>query len=99
MKRLVEQGGRWGSAGKQPPHRPDSARAPGLRARGVALAWYRRPTCPARRFPMATRTGVRNLFARSPRTAGKAPARFRPLLEALEDRLAPATLVVNSTAD
>jgi hypothetical protein len=33
------------------------------------------------------------------RTIRKEPVRFRPLLEALEGRLAPATLTVNSTAD
>jgi hypothetical protein len=48
---------------------------------------------------MTTRSWVLNLFARRTRTARKAPARYRPALEGLEDRLAPATLTVNSTAD
>jgi hypothetical protein len=39
---------------------------------------------------MTSRSWLRRLFARTPRTVRKAPARFRPRLEALEDRLAPA---------
>src|SRR5262249_33047436 len=35
---------------------PDGARAPGLRARIVVLSVSRRPTCSARRIPMATRS-------------------------------------------
>src|SRR5262249_31803369 len=37
-------------------------------------------------FPMTPRSWIRRLFARKPRTARKAPARFRPRLEGLEDR-------------
>jgi hypothetical protein len=48
---------------------------------------------------MTTRSWIRNLFARTPRTVRKEPARFRPRLEMLEDRLAPATITVNSTLD
>jgi hypothetical protein len=49
---------------------------------------------------MTTRSWLRKLFAsRTPRTIRKGPDRCRPRLEALEDRLAPATLTVNSTAD
>src|SRR5262249_10080795 len=48
---------------------------------------------------MTSRSWIRRLFARTPRIVGKAPARFRPCLETLEDRLAPAVLTVNSTAD
>jgi hypothetical protein len=48
---------------------------------------------------MTIRTWTRRLFARTPRTNRKEPARFRPRLEALEDRLAPATLTVTSAAD
>jgi hypothetical protein len=48
---------------------------------------------------MFTRTWIRRLFARTPHTRRKEPARFRPRLEALEGRLAPAVLTVNSTAD
>jgi hypothetical protein len=48
---------------------------------------------------MTLRTWTRRLFARTPRTSRKEPARFRPRLEALEGRLAPATLTVNSMAD
>ena len=47
---------------------------------------------------MTTRSWIRQLFARTPRRAPqgsrKIPARFRPSLEALEDRLAPAAPVV-----
>jgi hypothetical protein len=38
---------------------------------------------------MAIRSWIRKLFARTPRTVRKAPARFRPRLETLEDRLVP----------
>jgi hypothetical protein len=48
---------------------------------------------------MFTRTWIHRLFARTPRTRRPEPARFRPRLEALEGRLAPAVLKVNSTAD
>src|SRR5262245_23782272 len=48
---------------------------------------------------MTLRSWIRQLFAHRPRTVRKAPARCRPTLEALEDRLVPATLIVNSTAD
>jgi hypothetical protein len=48
---------------------------------------------------MTSRTWPRLLFARTPRTTRTAPARFRPHLQALEDRLAPATLTVNSLLD
>src|SRR5262245_48236703 len=44
-----------------------------------------------RRFAMALRSWIRRLFARPvPRPQRRAPARSRPALEALEDRLAPA---------
>jgi hypothetical protein len=42
---------------------------------------------------------IRRLFTRTPHPARKAPARSRLLVEALEGRLAPATLTVTSTAD
>jgi hypothetical protein len=48
---------------------------------------------------MSTRSWIRKLFTRTPRTVRKAPSRIRPRLEALEDRLAPATLTVNSLSD
>ena len=48
---------------------------------------------------MTTRSWVRRLFSRTPGTVRQAPARFRPLLEALEDRLAPATLTVTTLSD
>jgi hypothetical protein len=53
---------------------------------------------------LTVRTWIRRLFARTPRRGpqgGCEPptARFRPTLEALESRLAPATLSVSSTAD
>src|SRR5262249_33907092 len=46
-----------------------------------------------RRFPMTARTWVRKLFARPAHTVRKAPARFRPAVEALEDRRVPAALL------
>jgi hypothetical protein len=39
---------------------------------------------------MTTRSWIRKLFARQPPTIRKAPADYRPRLEPLEDRLAPA---------
>ena len=48
---------------------------------------------------MTTRTWIRKLFARTPRTVRKAPARCRPAVEVLEDRLAPAVLTVNTLDD
>src|SRR5262245_47913651 len=51
---------------------------------------------------MAIRSWIRKLFAsRTPRTIRKAPARFQPCLENLEDRLAPATfnLKINPALD
>jgi hypothetical protein len=41
---------------------------------------------------MTTRTWIRKLFTRTPRTVRQAPARCRPRVEALEDRLTPSTL-------
>src|SRR5262249_62133338 len=64
--------------------------AHGLRARLTVLPLYGRPHHFGRRFPMTTRSWIRRLFARTPRTIRKAPARFRPRLELLEDRLTPA---------
>ena len=52
---------------------------------------------------MTIRTWVRRLFDRKPRRAPegshKAPARCRPAIEALEARLAPAVLTVNTWQD
>jgi hypothetical protein len=48
---------------------------------------------------MFTRTWIRRLFARTPRTVRKAPARFRPTLEGLETRYVPSTLVVTNPGD
>src|SRR5262245_3226340 len=39
------------------------------------------------------------MFARPPRSLRKPRARFRPSLEALEDRLVPANFLVTNTAD
>jgi hypothetical protein len=44
-------------------------------------------------LPVTTHPWIRRLFVRAPRTIRKAPARFRPALEPLEDRLAPAVVV------
>src|SRR5262245_61998211 len=95
----MRRGGRWGSAAKQPPHRPDTARAPGLRAWVVVPPMLPQTTPPREEIPMTARTWIRSLFARTPRTIRKAPARCRPSLEALEARLAPATITVTSTLD
>jgi hypothetical protein len=48
---------------------------------------------------MTTRSWIRRLFARTPRSVRNNLTGYRPRLETLEDRLAPATLTVNSTAD
>src|SRR5262245_49780328 len=45
---------------------------------------------------MTVRSWLRTLFTRP---IPKAPARLRPVLEALEDRPAPATFVVTTLAD
>ena len=46
------------------------------------------------------RSWIRNLFARSvTRPIRKAPRRARPVLEALEDRTLPSTLIVTSNLD
>src|SRR5262249_37753310 len=78
---------------------PDSARALGLRARLVVLPLYRGPTLFGRRFPMTTRSWINKLFARTPRTIRKAPARFRPHIETLEDRVTPSTFNVTNSND
>jgi CSLREA domain-containing protein len=48
---------------------------------------------------MTTRSWIRNRFARTPRTARKARARWRLAVEPLEDRFAPAVFTVNTLAD
>jgi hypothetical protein len=48
---------------------------------------------------MATRSWIRKLFARKPRTIRKAAARCRPALEALEDRTVPSTFTVLNVND
>jgi uncharacterized protein (TIGR03118 family) len=48
---------------------------------------------------MITRPWIRRLFPPTPRTVRKAPAQFRPRLEALEDRFAPAALSVTGLGD
>src|SRR5262249_60522449 len=40
-----------------------------------------------KRFPMSSYSWIRNPFDRKPRTVRKAPARFRPWLQALDDRV------------
>jgi hypothetical protein len=49
-------------------------------------------------FAMQKRSWIRQLFAR-PHTIRKAPHRFHPGLEALEDRWVPSTIVVNNPTD
>src|SRR5262249_54447728 len=54
----------------------------------------RRAACSGRRHSMTTRSWLRNLFAsRTPRPPRQAPARFRPCLEGLEERLTPTTTI------
>src|SRR5262249_42664797 len=48
---------------------------------------------------MTIRSWIRHLFGRKPRTIRKNPVRCQPRLEAMEDRLAPAVLTVNSMLD
>jgi hypothetical protein len=48
---------------------------------------------------MTARSWIRRLFARTPRTVRKAPARFRPRVEALEDRTVPALYTVTNALD
>src|SRR5262245_14483706 len=48
-------------------------------------------------IPMTARSWIRSLFARTPRTVRQAPARCRPAVVALEDRLTPASPAVNYT--
>ena len=48
---------------------------------------------------MITRSWIRKLFARTPRTIRKAPARFRPHIETLEDRVTPSTYNITNLND
>src|SRR5262249_55952830 len=95
----TKQSGRWGSAAKQPNHRPDSARVLGLRARGRCPPIVPQTNSLREEIPMTVRTWARKLFARTPGTIRKAAARCRPHLEALEDRLVPAAFHVTSLLD
>jgi hypothetical protein len=52
-----------------------------------------------RKLPVNTRSWIHSLFARNSPSVRKDLARFRPRLDLLENRLAPATLIVNSAAD
>src|SRR5262249_48996116 len=97
--RLTAESGRWrsGELARRPaaPHRPDSARALGLRARIIVLTAYRRPTYFRRRIPMTPHSWICQLFVRTSRPAPRSPRpppRFRPRLDVLEDRLTPTNL-------
>src|SRR5262245_31524749 len=48
---------------------------------------------------MITRPWLKKLFARTPRTIRKVPARFRPHIETLEDRVTPSTFNVTNSND
>ena len=48
---------------------------------------------------MATHSWIRRLFDRKSRTIRHDRARRRPAVEALEERMAPAVLTVNTLAD
>ena len=48
---------------------------------------------------MATRSRIRRLFARKPRTVRKAPARFRPAVQAFEDRIVLNSYTAATAAD
>ena len=70
----------------------------------LLLRWSTiRCRCPTRHeetcHGRAPRSWIRSLLARKPRTFRRDPARLRLSIEALEDRLTPATLTVNSMAD
>src|SRR5262249_29992930 len=57
------------------------------------------PTC-VWEFPMMTRSGIRNCFARPfTRPFRKTPFRVRPTLEMLENRWLPSNIVVNNPTD
>jgi hypothetical protein len=60
---------------------------------------FRKPTFRARRLPMTRRSWLPHWFDRTHRGVRKASTGGRPVLEALEDRLAPAVFLVNTTAD
>src|SRR5262249_33574484 len=92
----MKQGGRWGSAAKQAPHRPDSARAPGLRAAVVALPVYRSHRPPGGKLPRPLVSWFRTRFPPPPRPARRGGPRAGgrprspPAVEVLEDRPLPA---------
>src|SRR5262249_12009021 len=81
------------------PHRP--RQCPGARpAHRVSIEpLYRRPLHGERSLLMTTHSWPRRFYSRTPRTFGEAPARFRPRLEGLEDRVTPSTCNVTSLAD
>src|SRR5262245_3912773 len=88
MRRPVFQMVLW--RGVVPPPRPRNARG----SHGPQPLCPGCAPCPLPRGALMTPPSwIRKLFARTPRTVRKAPAR-RPALEALEDRLTPATLAV-----
>src|SRR5262245_21300075 len=89
---------------------PRRTRAPNIVPEPTVICLSRRPgeSSPSgdapriltRRFLMASRSWIRTLFSRPvTRTIRKAPGHYRPRVEALEDRLDPAILTVNSTLD
>src|SRR5262249_17379784 len=86
----------------QPPHRPDSARALGLRARLAVLGSSRRPRLSTRRLPMFAFSWLRQLQRRwfPGRAMRRVPVRrVRLGLEALEERLTPSTYTVSDASD
>src|SRR5262249_14390428 len=90
------------------PHQPGHAPALGLRAGTAGLFILSQTNAPKESNRMTFTNWLRDLRgnAHSQRATGngsqtvrKAWARFRPRLEVLEDRLAPALLIVNTTND
>src|SRR5262249_26786486 len=60
---------------------------------------YRRPAFCATKLSMTTRSVLLRGLDQTHCRARRAPSKRRPVLEALEDRLAPAVFLVNTTAD
>jgi subtilisin-like proprotein convertase family protein len=84
---------------KQAPHRPGTAPALGLRA-GDGGPLVASQTCSyLENFTMWLNSEQRRLLKRKFPSAPARRKSFRPLLEALEDRLTPATITVTSPLD
>src|SRR5262249_43638545 len=98
---VMKKGGRCVLAAKRKPHRPRYAPALGLRA-GGRCHYNRRPVLvgDATMVPSSL-FGLRKFRSRPGRAGRSRPpeGRFRPQLEALESRLAPANVLTVNTAN